>query len=201
MPVIVKLHSPPNFYNFYCQLSYIYHSLSNMILLFRNSISFFLEFFFSGTLQLEDLSLFFFLLPGSCSYYLNRRNGRFTSPGYPNHYSNRQHCTWLIEVPYGLYIYLQFGLFRLESNWDWVQIFDGSSAYSPTIARQDGYQQPWGVCSSGRFLFVQFTTDGSVTDSGFSATYQAVPQGKKKSVSPYPSIVFFLIGINLYSFD
>ncbi|PFX27261.1 Oncoprotein-induced transcript 3 protein [Stylophora pistillata] len=112
---------------------------------------------------------------GACSYYLYQRNGRFTSPGHPNRYSNRQHCTWLIEVPYGHFIYLQFGSFHLEGCCDWVQIFDGSSAYSSRITSKNGYQQPWGVCSSGRFLFVQFTTDGSVTYSGFSATYQAVP--------------------------
>ena len=120
----------------------------------------------------------FLFLPGACSYYLNQRNGQFTSPGHPSPYSNNQHCTWLIEAPYGYYIYLQFGSFNLESCCDWVQIFDGGSEYSSRIARKSGYQPPWGVCSSGRFLFVKFTTDGSVTQSGFSATYRVVSHGK-----------------------
>ena len=121
---------------------------------------------------------FYIFLSGACSYYLYQRNGRFTSPGFPYRYSNNQHCTWSIEAPYGYYINLQFGSFKLESGYDWVEIFDGSSAYSTRIKRESGYQPSWGVCSSGRFLFVKFTTDSSATYSGFSATYQAVSHGK-----------------------
>lgn len=115
-------------------------------------------------------------ISGACSYYLYQRNGRFTSPGFPYRYSNNQHCTWSIEAPYGYYINLQFGSFKLESGYDWVEIFDGSSAYSTRIKRESGYQSSWGVCSSGRFLFVKFTTDSSATRQGFSATYRVVPR-------------------------
>ena len=130
----------------------------------------------------------FFFLPGACSYYLNQRNGRFTSPGYPNAYPDDQHCTWLIEAPYGYYIYLQFGSFYLERRYDWVEIFDGSSASSTRIKRESDRQPSWGVCSSGRFLFVKFTSDGSVSHSGFSATYRVVPRGKETFMPAYPFI-------------
>ncbi|KAL9988076.1 hypothetical protein ACROYT_G002476 [Oculina patagonica] len=113
-----------------------------------------------------------------CSYYLNQRSGRFTSPNYPSHYPNYQHCTWLIEAPYGQYIYLHFGSFALERArncvYDVVEIFDGNSRWSPMIKRACGRQSPCGMYSSGRFLFVQFSTDDSQTDRGFSATYYAV---------------------------
>lgn len=115
-------------------------------------------------------------ISGACSYYLNQRNGRFTSPDYPNAYPDDQHCTWLIEAPYGYYIYLQFGSFYLERGYDWVEIFDGSSAYSTRIKRESDRRPSWEVCSSGRFLFVKFTSDGSVSYSGFSATYRVVPR-------------------------
>ena len=131
---------------------------------------------------------FYIFLSGACSYYLYQRNGRFTSPGFPYRYSNNQHCTWSIEAPYGYYINLQFGSFNLESGYDWVEIFDGSSAYTTRIKRESGNQSSWGVCSSGRFLFVKFTTDSIVTRQGFSATYRVVPRGKETSVCLSPHI-------------
>ncbi|KAL9987887.1 hypothetical protein ACROYT_G002265 [Oculina patagonica] len=113
-----------------------------------------------------------------CTYYLNQRYGRFTSPNYPSHYPNNQHCTWLIEAPPGQNIYLYFGSFALERQsycrFDVVEVFNGNSGASPMIKRACGRQPPCGMYSSGRFLFVKFTTDFSGTDRGFSASYYAL---------------------------
>ncbi|KAL9987888.1 hypothetical protein ACROYT_G002266 [Oculina patagonica] len=113
-----------------------------------------------------------------CTYYLNQRYGNFTSPNYPSHYPNNQHCTWLIEAPPGQNIYLHFGSFALEYHrncqYDVVEVFNGNSGASPMIKRACGRQPPCGMYSSARFLFVKFTTDSSETDRGFSASYYAV---------------------------
>ena len=130
----------------------------------------------------------FLFLPAACPYYLYQRNGRFTSPGYPYRYLNNQDCTWLIEAPYGYYIYLQFESFYIEDKYDWVKIFDGSSVYSTRIKSESGHQPSWGVCSSGRFLFVRFTSYGLSPISGFSATYRVVPRGKETFVCLCPHI-------------
>ncbi|KAL9987886.1 hypothetical protein ACROYT_G002264 [Oculina patagonica] len=113
-----------------------------------------------------------------CTYYLNQRYGNFTSPNYPSHYPDNQYCTWLIEAPTGQKIYLHFESFALEYHrncqYDVVEVFNGNSGASPMIKRACGRQPPCGMYSSGRFLFVKFTTDFSGTDRGFSASYYAL---------------------------
>ena len=108
-----------------------------------------------------------------------QRNGRFTSPNYPSNYGNNAYCTLLIQAPAGLNIYVRFGSFDLERGCDFVEIFDGYSAGSPIIIRASGRQALSDIKSSGKFLFVRFRSDGSITRSGFSATYNAVSYSKK----------------------
>ena len=56
-----------------------------------------------------------------------------------------------------------------------MTIFDGNSRMSPMIKRACGQQTSGcGMYSSGRFLFVEFSSDGSVTRRGFSATFSLV---------------------------
>ena len=133
--------------------------------------------------------LFIFLLSsGPCSYYVKQRYGRFTSPNYPSCYPNNQHCTWLIEAPSGYnYIYLYFESFNLDCYycqwgycyWDYVEIFDGSSSYSPRITKACGQLPPWELYSSGRFLLVKFNSNGFYSMPGFSASYRAVSYSKR----------------------
>ncbi|XP_044184601.1 uncharacterized protein LOC114949673 isoform X3 [Acropora millepora] len=119
---------------------------------------------------------------GSCPYYMNGKlNGRFTSPNYPSYYGNYDRCSLLIEAPHGHHIYLQFRSFSLESGgahcpYDYVEIFDGNSILSFKITRACGPQQnaPCEIYSSGRFLYVKFSSDSSGRFPGFSAYYYAL---------------------------
>ncbi|XP_020626932.1 uncharacterized protein LOC110064251 isoform X4 [Orbicella faveolata] len=118
---------------------------------------------------------------GSCPYNISGQlNGRFTSPNYPWYYGSNERCSLLIEAPHGHYIYLQFRSFHLESSntcrYDYVEVYDGNSAWSSKITRACGqrHQAPCEIYSSGRFLYVKFRSDGSVQYSGFSAYYYAL---------------------------
>ncbi len=133
--------------------------------------------------HLNFILFFFFLLTGSCYHHLNQPSGYFASPHHPGCYPNDKYCTWLIEAPFGQYIYLYFFSFHLEYGtascpWDFVEIFDGNSIYSHKIIRACGQLAPWEVYSSGRFLLVQFFSDDIIMMPGFSATYQATPYRK-----------------------
>ena len=133
-------------------------------------------------IMIKSLHLFF--LTGSCPYYMNGQlNGRFTSPNYPSNYGSYDRCSLLIEAPYGHHIYLQFRSFSLESGsscgYDYVEIYDGSSQWSPRITRACGQRQNLEIYSSGRFLYVKFSSDGSVQYSGFSAYYYALSNSKR----------------------
>ena len=111
--------------------------------------------------------------------YAQYYNINFTSPSYPNYYSNNEYCTWTIEAPVGHYVFLYFFDFDIESRYDFLYIYDGSSASSPLIIKATGQMAPWSIYGSGRFLFLKFTTDYSVTLTGFAALCRATTQSEK----------------------
>lgn len=109
---------------------------------------------------------------------MDQYSGYFASPNHPGCYPNDKYCTWLLEAPVGQYIYLYFISFYLEYGnaycpWDFVEIFDGNSIYSPKIIKACGQLAPWVMYSTGRFLLVQFYSDGIIPMPGFYAYYQA----------------------------
>ena len=92
-------------------------------------------------------------------------------------------CTWLIEAPFGYYVYLYFYPFSLEYGgsscpYDFLEIRDGNTLSSPLITKACGSLGYFYVYSSGRFLLLQFRTDGSVQGAGFAAYYSTVSYRK-----------------------
>lgn len=51
-----------------------------------------------------------------CGGTLNKPDGRFTSPNYPNPYPHDTHCQWIIEVDYGHLIEISFNDFDFEAS-------------------------------------------------------------------------------------
>ena len=87
-------------------------------------------------------------------------------------------CTWLIEAPFGYYVYLYFYHFSLEYGssscpFDFLEIRDGNTLSSPLITKSCGSLGSLYLYSSGRFLLLRFRTDGSVQGSGFAGYYSA----------------------------
>ncbi|XP_074638593.1 uncharacterized protein LOC141897056 isoform X2 [Acropora palmata] len=134
---------------------------------------------------------------GSCPYYMNGKlNGRFTSPNFPSYYGRNVRCSLLIEAPHGHHIYLQFRSFSLEFGaahcpYDYVDIFDGNSILSFKITRACGPQQnvPCEIYSSGRFLYVKFSSDGSQQYPGFSAYYYALSNSQNVLQGMSPIVI------------
>jgi len=69
-------------------------------------------------------------------------------------------------------IVLDFDSLNLEQNYDFIKVYDGTTDQSPMVAAVTGTAaQP--ITSSGS-LFIVFTSDGSVQNSGFVATYTPI---------------------------
>ena len=70
---------------------------------------------------------------------------------------------------------LHFSKFDLESEssctYDRVKIYDGSSASAQLKGSYCGSNTPGDVVSSGSTMFVSFTSDYSITQSGFEIRY------------------------------
>lgn len=123
-------------------------------------------------------SFFFYFLDvyisaASCSGTKDDANRTITSPGYPSSYSDHENCTWKLVSSHR--IGLTFAHFVTESCCDYLCVYDGDSPSSPQILKWSGENTVKVVNSTGQNLFLKFTTDHSVTYTGFKINFE----GKK----------------------
>ena len=111
----------------------------------------------------------------NCSCFAN---GIITSPRFPQNYPNNLDITWLIQLPLGQYIEINFIIFDLGSTsgnyWyeDSLTFYDGNSA---SIHQYDySTHPPSQVVFSGNKLFIRLKTTQIDTHPGFKLVYQAV---------------------------
>jgi len=72
--------------------------------------------------------------PNSSGYPVG--SGVLISPNYPNAYSDNQDCIYFIDAGnINRRLRLDFDVFDLEPNYDFVSIFDGDSQVSRLIAK------------------------------------------------------------------
>ncbi|CAH1246044.1 OVCH1 [Branchiostoma lanceolatum] len=107
---------------------------------------------------------------------LSGDSGTFTSPEYPNRYPNNAECSWTITVTPGKIVKISFERFSLEvsgtCNYDSLTLYDGTDRNAPEVKKLCGSHSRE-LSTSGSDAFLLFTSDGSVTQVGFSATYTA----------------------------
>jgi hypothetical protein len=109
--------------------------------------------------------------------------GSYYDPGGPSaNYGNSQNSTvTFCPSVVGQYVQVTFSSFNLESCCDFLTVYNGNSTAAPVIGTFTGTTPPCNLVSSavnGCLTFV-FTSDGSVTYSGWTATVScvAVPAG------------------------
>jgi CUB domain/Divergent InlB B-repeat domain/Secretion system C-terminal sorting domain len=89
-----------------------------------------------------------------------------------NSYNNSLNCTWLIQpTTPPTYLILNFTAFQTESGYDYVTIYDGTSASGRLLGRYSGTALPTRLIATSGALFITFTTDGSSVFQGWSANY------------------------------
>jgi len=97
--------------------------------------------------------------------------GEFDDGSGNNDYANNSNCTWLIQVPEDSTILLIFNSFETESCCDELRVYNGPSSNAPLIGEYKGSSIPSVIQSNSNELFLEFTTDGSVTADGWSVSY------------------------------
>ncbi|XP_068744395.1 tolloid-like protein 2 [Montipora capricornis] len=138
---------------------------------------------------------------------LTGSSGSFSSPNYPSDYPNSETCRWIISVPQGYIVRLEFSTFILEScvescSCDHVIIRDGSAEDSPKLGEFCGDNRPPTVYSSDRYMWVEFESDRTFNDTGFSATYTGVLTDEGNSIkviiavsSCFVALLIIVIGV------
>ncbi|XP_056139997.1 membrane frizzled-related protein [Lampris incognitus] len=115
-----------------------------------------------------------------CGGQKTEQYGYLASPNHPKPYPHQQLCTWRISVEDGHVIRLSFKNFSLETQdvceFDYVEVLDSTNTGAGRVlGRFCGSSLPPDLTSSGPQMTVVFVADEGVADSGFNATYQAVP--------------------------
>ncbi len=96
--------------------------------------------------------------------------------GPTRNYYNREDYTWTIAPPNSTAIDVDFSMFNVELDYDYLYIYDGATTASPQIAGSPftGTAGPGSFSSSTGALTFRFTSDGATVTPGFLATYSCV---------------------------
>ncbi|CAH2326741.1 vomeronasal type-2 receptor 26-like [Pelobates cultripes] len=118
-----------------------------------------------------------------CATLLNTIKGTLTSANYPSAYPQNSRCVWLIRIQSGKdteVIYKKsrstFNAFDVQSSpgcvSDYIKIYDGPSKTSPLLLdRSCGSGVVPLLMSSASQMLIEFVSDGSLSATGFKATY------------------------------
>jgi N-acetylneuraminic acid mutarotase len=108
---------------------------------------------------------------------LNTCSGTHLDPGGSGNYADNLNITQTFCSPSGNCISLNFTSFGLELNYDKLFIYDGPSTSSPQISGSPftGTTSPGTVVSHFGCLTLNFVSDVTIGDIGWSATISCVP--------------------------
>lgn len=115
-------------------------------------------------------------LTGSCGGTLSTPTGQVSSPHYPKAYHANAVCDYLIFVAKGSTVQLNFIEIDIERDslcqYDYVELFDGTSEFSPKIGRYCNQNQNPGIIrSTSNAILVRFRSDASYAGKGFLLNY------------------------------
>lgn len=98
--------------------------------------------------------------------------------GLFNHqnYWDDERFIWVMRSDENSLIQLNFTSFDLETDYDFLWIYDGDNVYAPKIGRWNT-QSPGTVRSSGNALCVEFRSDCATTAQGWQATWRVLHFG------------------------
>ncbi|XP_010191745.1 PREDICTED: CUB and sushi domain-containing protein 1-like, partial [Mesitornis unicolor] len=96
-----------------------------------------------------------------CGYNVTAQNGTVYSPGFPDEYPNSKDCTWLIIVPPGHGIYINFTLLQTEPVNDYIAVWDGPDHNSPQLGVFSGNTALETAYSSTNQVLLKFHSDFS----------------------------------------
>lgn len=101
-------------------------------------------------------------------------NTFFDTGGEFGNYNDDERELWLIQPPNTSSVTLNFTSFSVENNYDFLFIYDGANMDAPLIGSYTSTNSPGTITSSTGSLLVEFRSDCSSTNTGWSANYTSV---------------------------
>ncbi|XP_023678472.2 neuropilin and tolloid-like protein 2 [Paramormyrops kingsleyae] len=142
---------------------------------------------------------------GQCGTWIQNSNGGlFTSPNYPDTYPPNKECVFILEALPRQRIELTFDETyyiepSFECRFDYIEVRDGPFGFSPLINRFCGPSSPGMVRSTGRFMWIKFSSDEELEGLGFRVKYAFIADPDFRLhvgdiFSPIPDCQFELMG-------
>jgi len=117
-------------------------------------------------------------------------SGTFFDTGGPTgDYQDDERQMWLFQPPGALTVTIDFSLFNIEQDWDYLFIYDGDTIGAPLIGVYTGTNSPGSVTSSGGSLFVEFRSDCATMASGWNAAFTSVISTGLDETAPTTAIL------------
>lgn len=134
----------------------------------------------------------------SGSTTLTSASGTFSDGSGSSNYTDNMDCQWLIQPSGASTITLTFSTFDLESGYDFVQVYDGSTTSATLLGKYSGSTLPSSVSSTGSSMLVYFTSDYSENAAGFTATYKGNSSSSTTTYATLPYSTSFESGLDKY---
>lgn len=99
----------------------------------------------------------------------------YDTGGASGDYTDDERVFWLIEPANVNSITLNFTTFSVEQDYDYLYIYDGDSIDATLLGVYTGTNSPGIITSSGSALLLEFRSDCSTINAGWSLSYTSVP--------------------------
>ncbi|XP_070576952.1 protein SpAN-like [Ptychodera flava] len=116
----------------------------------------------------------------ACGGKITKSQGTFSTPNYPDDYDDNTQCTWFLEAPSGHVVSVKFENFHMEfskrCSFDRIEVRPDQPYYDGYPIRYCGFDlMGQTLVSVHNTMYINFTSDYSVTMPGFRASYQFIP--------------------------
>lgn len=96
----------------------------------------------------------------------------YDTGGASANYSDDERSLWLIAPTNASSVTINFTSFTLETNYDFVYIYNGDNVFAPLLGRWNTTSPGTVTASSGKML-IEFRSDCSTTATGWAATWSS----------------------------
>lgn len=110
----------------------------------------------------------------------------YDSGGSAANYTNDERKLWLFQPSGASSVSMNFTTFNIETNYDYMFIYDGATVFSPLIGKYTSTVSPGNINSTGSSLLIDFRSDCATTAPGWVATYtsNAAPTNTVDNIIP-----------------
>ncbi|MEX1002699.1 MAG: N-acetylmuramoyl-L-alanine amidase [Crocinitomicaceae bacterium] len=108
----------------------------------------------------------------------------YDSGGTAGNYSDDERELYLIEPANAVSVTINFDQFSLESNWDYMYVYDGNSLSSPLLGVYTGTSHPGTLTSSSGSILIEFRSDCATQDIGWEISWTSVTGPNPNDVTP-----------------